>query len=458
MRTRRTFHPDRVGRTPARQTPAGRNAAMLSVVADDAAQAELRLDLDELFREGARRMLVVALEAEVDAYLAAYAALVDEQGHRLVRRNGHAPARTIAAGVGRVEVVRPRVDDRRVDPATGQRQQFQSMILPRWCRRSPKVAAVLPLLYLHGLSSSDFVPALTELLGSAAGLSASVITRLATQWQAEREAFQRRDLSEVDYVYCWADGIHFSIRLGEQGRLCCLVIVGVRADGRKELVAVADGTRESTDDWAELLRDLRRRGMGAPVVMVGDGALGLWRALREVFPATREQRCWVHKVRNVLGALPKSVHAGARKALNEIILAEDLEHARAAIEAFARDYGVKWPKAVAKVTGDAETLLTFFDYPAEHWVHLRTTNPIESSFSPVRARTRLTKGPGTRDTGLAMVFKLLQAAQGRWRAVNGPHLVALVRAGARFQGGKLIGRPKEPPDKEANENVNEVAA
>ncbi len=221
---------------------------------------------------------------------------------------------------------------------------------------------------------------------------------------------------------------------------------------------MADGTRESTEDWAELLRDLRRRGMGAPVVMVGDGALGLWRALREVFPQTREQRCWVHKVRNVLNALPQSVHAGARKALNEIILAEDLEHARAAIEAFARDYGVKWPKAVAKVTGDAETLLTFFDYPAEHWVHLRTTNPIESSFSPVRARTRLTKGPGTRDTGLAMVFKLLQAAQGRWRAVNGPHLVALVRAGARFQGGKLIERPNEPPDKEANENVNEVAA
>jgi transposase-like protein len=431
---------------------------MLSVVADDAAQAELRLDLDELFREGARRMLAVALEAEVDAYIAAYAAVVDERGHRLVRRNGHAPARTIAAGVGQVEVVRPRVDDRRVDPATGQRQQFQSMILPRWVRRSPKVAAVLPLLYLHGLSSSDFVPALTELLGSAAGLSASVITRLTTQWQAEREAFQRRDLSEVDYVYCWADGVHFSIRLGEQGRLCCLVIVGVRADGRKELVAVADGTRESTDDWAELLRDLRRRGMRAPVVMVGDGALGLWRALREVFPATREQRCWVHVTRNVLGALPQSVQASARRALNEIILAEDRTHAERAIDAFAADYGVKWPKAVAKITSETERLLCFFDFPAEHWVHLRTTNPIESSFSPVRARTRVTKGPGTRDMGLAMVFKLLQVAEGRWRAVNGPHLVALVRAGARFEGGKLIERPDERPDKEAAEDVTKVAA
>jgi putative transposase len=431
---------------------------MLSVVTDEAARSELTMSLDELAREGARRMLAVALEAEVDAYIACFAELTDERGHRLVRRNGHAPARQLATGAGQVEVTRPRVDDRRVDPDTGQRQQFHSQILPRWCRRSPKVAAVLPLLYLHGLSSSDFVPALEELFGSAAGLSASVITRLASQWQAEREAFQQRELSEVDYVYCWADGVHFSIRLGDQGRLCCLVIVGVRADGRKELVAVADGTRESTDDWAELLRDLRRRGMGAPVVMVGDGALGLWRALREVFPATREQKCWVHKVRNVLGALPKSVHAGARKALNEIILAEDLEHARAAIEAFASDYGVKWPKAVAKVTGDQDALLTFFDYPAEHWIHLRTTNPIESSFSPVRARTRVTKGPGTRDTGLAMVFKLLQAAEGRWRAVNGPHLVALVRAGARFEAGKLIERSDQTPDKEANEDVDKVAA
>jgi transposase-like protein len=431
---------------------------MLSVVTDEAARSEWAMSLDELAREGARRMLAAALEAEVDAYIAAHAALVDEHGHRLVRRNGHAPARQLATGAGQVEVVRPRVDDRRVDPTTGERHQFYSQILPRWARRSPKVAEVLPLLYLHGLSSSDFVPALEELFGSAAGLSASVITRLTTQWQAEREAFAQRDLSEVDYVYCWADGVHFSIRLGEQGRLCCLVIVGVRADGTKELVAVADGTRESTDDWAELLRDLRRRGMRAPVVMVGDGALGLWRALREVFPATREQRCWVHVVRNVLGALPQSVHAGARRALNEIILAEDRSHAERAIDAFAADYGVKWPKAVAKVTGETERLLCFFDYPAEHWVHLRTTNPIESSFSPVRARTRVTKGPGTKDTGLAMVFKLLQAAEGRWRAVNGPHLVALVRAGARFEAGKLIERPDETPDKEADEDVTKVAA
>jgi transposase-like protein len=427
---------------------------MLSVIPDEAAQAELRLELDELFREGARRMLAVALEAEVEAYIAAHAQLLDEHGHRLVVRNGHAPARSITTGVGQVEVVRPRVDDRRADPATGERMRFQSVLLPRWCRRSPKVAAVLPLLYLHGLSSSDFVPALTELFGSPLGLSASVITRLCEQWQAERQAFGKRDLSEVDYVYCWADGIHFNIRLGEQGRLCCLVLVGVRADGTKELVAVSDGTRESTDDWAELLRDLRRRGMGAPVVMVGDGALGLWRALREVFPATREQRCWVHKVANVLNALPKRVQAGARHALNEIAQAEDRTHAERAIGALVSDYGAKWPKAVAKITDDREALLTFFDFPAEHWLHLRTTNPIESTFSPVRARTRVTKGPGSKDAGLAMVFKLLEAAEGRWRAVNGPHLVALVRAGARFEKGRLVERPKEAPD----ERIDEVAA
>ena len=427
---------------------------MLSVIADDAAQGELRLELDELFREGARRMLAAALEAEVDAYLATHAAERDERGRRLVVRNGHAPARTITSGVGQVEVARPRVDDRRVDATTGVRMQFHSMLLPRWCRRSPKVAEVLPLLYLHGLSGGDFVPALEAFFGTAAGLSASVITRLVEQWQAERAAFARRDLRGVDYVYCWADGVHFNVRLGDQGRLCCLVIVGVRADGRKELVAIADGERESADAWAELLRDLRRRGMHAPVVMVGDGALGLWRALGEVFPATREQRCWVHKVANVLGALPKSVHAGARRALNEIIGAEDRAHAERAIEALVSDYGAKWPKAVAKITDDTEALLTFFDYPAEHWLHLRTTNPIESTFSPVRARTRITKGPGSKDAGLAMVFKLLEAAEGRWRAVNGPHLVALVRAGARFENGRLVERPKEGPEEE----IDEVAA
>jgi putative transposase len=306
----------------------------------------------------------------------------------------------------------------------------------------------LPLLYLHGLSTGDFAPALEEFFGSGAGLSAPVIGRLVAAWQADYQAFCQRDLSDRDYVYCWADGIHFRVRL-EQARLCCLVIVGVRTDGTKELVALADGERESTQSWAELLRDCRRRGMRAPVVMVGDGALGLWRALEEVFPATRQQRDWVHKTANVLACLPKACQAGVRKALAEVWDAPDRDSARRAIEVFARDYGVKWPKAVAKITDDADELLTFFDFPAEHWQHLRTTNPIESTFSSVRLRTRVTKGPGSKAQGLAMAFKLLESAQDRWRAVNGPHLVALVRAGARFDKGVMVERPDE---------VQEVAA
>jgi transposase-like protein len=421
---------------------------MLSVVVDEQARSEFALDLDELVLQGARRMLAAALEAEVAAYIEAYAQEQDERGHRLVRRNGHARERTIATGAGPIPVAAPRVDDRRLDPVTGEKAGFTSAILPPWCRKSPKVSEVLPLLYLHGLSSSDFVPALGAFFGSAAGLSASVVTRLTAQWQAEREAFMARGLVDRDYVYIWADGVHFNVRLAEE-RLCCLVIVGARLDGTKELVAVADGYRESTDSWAEVLRDLRRRGMRAPVVAVGDGALGLWAALGEVFPETRPQRCWVHKVANVLAAMPKSVHAGVRRALAEIRDAEDRDHALAAIQAFVRDYGSKWPKAVAKVADDAETLLTFYDFPAEHWLHLKTTNPVESTFSTVRLRTRVTKGPGSKQAGLAMAFKLLEAAEDRWRSLNGPHLVALVRAGARFDKGVMVERPND---------VQEVAA
>ena len=382
---------------------------MLSVATDAQAHDELRLDLDAIVREGARRMLAAALDAEVDEYLAAHQAERDEGGRRLVVRNGHARERQVVTAAGAVTVRAPRVDDRRVDPVTGGRARFRSVILPPWCRRSPKVAEVLPLLYLHGLSTGDFVPALEAFFGSSAGLSAAAITRLVGTWQDEYENFCRRDLSEVDYVYLWADGVHFRVRL-EQARLCCLVIVGVRADGTKELVAVADGERESTDSWAELLRDLRRRGMRAPVVAVGDGALGLWAALRDVFPAARHQRDWVHKAANVLGCLPKAVHAGARKALAEIRDAPDREHAEQAIGALVRDYGVKWPKAVAKITDDAEELLCFFDFPAEHWLHLKTSNPIA---------IHLLAGPGAdpRDQGARQQGRRagdgLQAAGGR---------------------------------------------
>ena len=387
-------------------------------------------------------MLAAALEAEVEAYLAEFAGERDEAGRRLVVRNGHARPRQVSTAAGAVEVTAPRVNDRRVDPVTGARRRFSSAILPPWCRRTPKIAEVLPLLYLHGLSSGDFVPALEQFLGTSAGLSAATVTRLTGQWQQDYKAFTDRDLSRVDYVYVWADGIHVNIRL-EEAKLCLLVLIGVRADGRKELVALADGYRESAESWADLLRDAARRGMRAPVLAVGDGALGFWAALREVFPATAEQRCWFHKVGNVLAAMPNSAHPAAKKALAEIWGAEDTDHARAAAAQFTAAYGAKFPKAAAKVTDDLDQLLAFYDYPAEHWVHLRTTNPIESTFATVRHRTKVTKGPGSRTAGLAMAFKLIESAQDRWRAVNAPHLVALVRAGAVFVDGKLVERPDD---------------
>jgi len=393
-------------------------------------------------------MLAEALQAEVDAYIAQFSDERDARGRRLVVRNGCHQPREVLTSAGAVEVVAPRVNDRRVDPDTGQRARFASAILPPWCRKTPKITEVLPLLYLHGLSTGDFVSALGQFLGSTAGLSAPVITKLTETWKAEQRAYAARDLSEVDYVYLWADGIHVNVRL-EEHKLCLLVVIGVRADGRKELVALADGYRESVESWADLLRDCARRGMSAPVLAVGDGALGFWGALREVFPQARGQRCWFHKIANILGALPKSAHPGAKKALAEVWNAEDRRHALDAAKAFDATYGSKFPKAVAKLTNDLDELLAFYDYPAEHWVHLRTTNPIESTFATVRHRTKITRGPGSRAAGLAMAFKLIVAAQDRWRAVNGPHLVALVRAGATFINGKLVERPDETPQPEA---------
>jgi transposase-like protein len=404
--------------------------------------------LDEIVREGARAMLAAALRAEVSAYIEAHADEVDADGRRLVVRNGYARPREVLTSSGAVEVVAPRVNDKRVDAVTGERRRFSSAILPPWCRKSPKINEVLPLLYLHGLSSLDFAPALEQFLGTSAGLSGPVITRLVGQWQDEAKAFTARDLSGVDYVYVWADGIHVNVRLDEQ-RLCLLVLIGVRADGTKELITLADGQRESAGSWADLLRDARRRGMRAPVLAVGDGALGFWTALGEVFPTTRAQRCWFHKSANVLSALPKSAHPGAKKALAEMWGAEDKQHARAAVTAFADLYGAKFPKAAAKITDDVEELLAFYDYPAEHWTHLRTTNPIESTFATVRHRTKVTKGPGSKAAGIAMAFKLIEAAQARWRAVNAPHLVALVRAGARFERGKLVERDNTDTTQEA---------
>ena len=387
--------------------------------------------IDRILREGARRMLAVALQAEVEAYIEQFAGERGEDGKRLVVRNGSAQPRTIVTGAGAIEITAPRVNDKRTDPATGQRMRFSSATLPPWARKSPQVSEVLPLLYLHGLSSGDFVPALSQFLGTGAGLSAPVITKLTEQWKGEARAFMERELSGTDYVYVWADGVHMNIRL-EQARLCLLVMIGIRADGRKELVVRADGYRESTESWSDLLRDCRRRGMRAPVLAMGDGALGFWGALRDVFPETREQRCWFHKIANVLDSLPKSAHPGAWKALQEIWNAENKDEARKAVKAFEKAYGAKFPKATARITDCEEVLLAFYDYPAEHWVHLRTTNPIESTFATVRHRTKVTKGPGSRAAGIAMAFKLIEATQGRWRKVYAPHLVALVRAGSEL--------------------------
>jgi putative transposase len=415
---------------------------MLRVAVAETVDAERSTTLDELVAEGARRMLAAALEAEVDDYLMSLADERDEGGRRLVVRSGHARARSVVTGAGPIEVRAPRVDDGRVDKVTGEGCRFRSAILPPWARKSPKVAEVLPLMYLHGMSSGDFAPALEEFFGSAAGLSPSVITRLTTQWQREREQFAHRSLKDVDYVYVFADGIHFNVRL-EEARLCALVIVGVRTDGTKELVSITDGHRESTESWADGLRDLKRRGMRAPVLAVGDGALGFWGALAEVFPSTVHQRCWVHKMANVMNALPKSTQPAARAALSQVRDAEDKHHAEAALEAFVKAYGAKWPKATEKVTKDKDALLAFFDFPAEHWIHLKTTNPIESTFATVRLRTKVTKGPGSRAAGLAMAYKLIESAQARWRAINAPHLVALVRAGMKFEKGVMVERSEE---------------
>ena len=414
--------------------------------------------LDEIVRDGARQMLAAALQAEVAAYVEQFADQLDDNGRRLVVRNGYHHEREVLTAAGAVTVAAPRVNDRRVDPDAGERQRFSSAILPAWARKSPQMTEVLPLLYLHGLSTSDFGPALEQFLGSSAGLSATTITRLTSQWQDEAKTFGQRDLSGTDYVYLWVDGIHLKVRL-EQEKLCLLVMIGVRADGRKELVALADGYRESTESWADLLRSCRRRGMAAPVLAVGDGALGFWKAVREVFPATREQRCWFHKQANVLAALPKSAHPAALAAMREIYNAEDIDKAQIAIKAFEVDYGAKYPKAVAKIVDDADVLLEFYKYPAEHWIHLRTTNPIESTFATVRLRTKVTKGPGSRAAGIAMAYKLIDAAQARWRAVNAPHLVALVRAGAVFHKGKLLERPVDitPPKPGAESTETEVA-
>jgi len=430
---------------------------MLKVMEKGASREASRdlFELDEIALAGARRMLMAALKTEAADYVERHGDERDAEGRALVVHNGRSKGRKLTLGAGTVELKAPRVNDRRHDEQ-GQRQRFSSRILPPYMRRSPKVAEVLPMLYLRGLSTGDFRPALEGLLGAdAAGLSPTNISRLTACWEKEYTAFRQRDLAGREYVYVWVDGVHFNIRL-EDDRLCTLVMIGTRANGAKELLAVEDGYRESAESWKTLLRDLKRRGMAAPVVAVGDGALGFWAAAREVWPATREQACWVHKLVNVLDKLPPRLQPRAKRALHEMMYAEcraDCETARAR---FAAEFQPKYAKAVASLTANWERLVTFFDFPAEHWKHLRTTNVIESPFATVRLRERATRGAGSRTKGLLMAFKLLDMVQLRWRHLDGAQLLPLVRAGVKFADGLQVD-PTKPVTQSTDNQPREAA-
>jgi putative transposase len=394
-------------------------------------------------------MLEAALQAEVENYIHRHSQERDDKGHALVVRNGRSQERTVQCGAGELKIKAPRVDDKRAG------QKFSSSILPPYMRKTPRLEEALPVLYLRGLSTGDFQEALSALLGkeAIAGFSATTITRLLSVWQDEYNAWRKRPLSHKAYTYIWADGVHFNVRLGDD-RLACLVVIGVRPDGVKEVIALEDGYRESTESWAALLRDLKRRGMAAPKLAVADGALGFWGALRDVFPETDEQRCWVHKIANVLDKLPKRLQPRAKSHLHEIMNAPDHQTAATELARFQDEYQDRYPKATACLTKDQDTLFTFMDYPAAHWIHLRTSNPIESGFATVRARTRTTKGAGSRDAALAMAFKLITMAEHRWRKVNAPHLVPLVQAGVRFPNGKTRILPDLPSDSVVNLPMN----
>ncbi len=392
--------------------------------------------LTEVLRHGARALLAQAVEAEVAGFLASHAALVDDAGRQRLVRNGFLPERTIQTGIGPVPVRQPRVRDRGAS-APGAKIRFTSAILPRYLRRTRSLEELLPWLYLKGLSTGDFGEALTALLGpDAPGLSAATISRLKEAWQAELAAWQARDLTGKRYVYVWVDGVYFNARL-DQERQCILVVIGADEQGRKELVGLSDGYRESEPSWRELLVDLRRRGLEiGPELAIGDGGLGFWKALRQVYGAAREQRCWVHKTANILNKLPQGLQAKAKQQLQAIWMAETRQAAEAAFDAFIEAYGAKYDKAVACLVKDRDTLLAFYDFPAEHWKHVRTTNPVESTFATVRLRTTRTKGCLSRRTALAMVFRLCQSAQRRWRRLDGPGRLAEVVRGIKFVDGE----------------------
>jgi len=382
-------------------------------------------------------MLAVAIEAEVQAWLEDHGHVVDEDGHRQVVRNGYLPKRSITSGIGPVEVHQPRVRDRR---PPDQRIRFTSAILPRYLRKTKSVEELIPWLYLKGVSTGDFQEALAALLGpDCPGLSATTVTRLKSVWAGEYDAWRTRSLVGKEYVYIWVDGIYFNIRLEDPGndRQCILVVIGATREGKKELIAISDGYRESKQSWRELLLECKSRGLViAPKLAIGDGALGFWAAVREVYPATREQRCWMHKTGNVLNKMPKSIQPKAKTMLHDIWMAASRADAEQAFDLFLHSFSSKYPKATECLEKDRDVLLTFYDFPAEHWIHIRTTNPIESTFATVRLRTRRTKGCGSRTACLTMVFKLVESAQRNWRALNGVKLIPEVLAGVQFVDGE----------------------
>lgn len=414
-------------------------------------RTETGLTIDAFIQQGAQRMLIAALQAEVNEYIYRHQSARDENGHALVVRNGRSQERTIQSGVGQLKMRPPRVDDKR------EGKRFTSNILPPYMRKTPRLEEALPVLYLRGLSTGDFQEALGALLGedAIAGFSPTTIARLLSVWQDEYKAWRKRPLTNSPYTYIWADGVHFNIRL-EEDRLACLVIIGVRPDGVKELIAIEDGYRESTDSWATVLRDLKRRGLSAPKLAMGDGALGFWAALRTVYPETEEQRCWVHKIANVLDKLPKRIQPRAKSHLHEIMRAPDHATAIEEMSLFQTEYQDKYSKATTCLLKDKDSLFTFMNYPAAHWIHLRTTNAIESSFATIKARTRVTKGAGSRNAALAMAFKLLLMAEKRWRKVNSAHLVSLVQAGVKFPDGKTQVLPDLPLNSTNNSPTNAI--
>jgi putative transposase len=389
--------------------------------------------LQEILRRGAQQLLAQAIEAEVAEWIEERQHISDEQGRRQVVRNGYLPERKLVTGVGEVSVQQPRVHDRRPEE---QRERFSSKLLPPYLRKTKSIEELIPYLYLKGISTGDFQEALSALLGpDCPGLSATTIVRLKSVWEEEYKTWSARSLEGQEYVYVWADGIHTNIRL-EDDRQCILVLMGATTDGKKELIAMTDGHRESAQSWSELLLDVKRRGLVVdPKLAIGDGALGFWKAVAEVFPATKEQRCWVHKTANILDKLPKGKQAKAKSMIHEIWMSETKAEATKAFDAFLETYQAKYPKATDCLAKDRDVLLAFYDFPAEHWRHLRTTNPIESTFATIRLRHRRTKGSGSRLASLTMMFKLAESAAKRWRLLNGHELLPDVIRGVVFQDG-----------------------